>query len=99
MIFFLYTIEHTNILITLCLQKLFDCKIGLSDHTILVGITLANVALGAKVSENNFTLHRADRNIDSLFPMNPTEIAQQVFGKTVNQDVQRGTGLSWPLLG
>lgn len=76
MIFFLSTIEHTNILITRCLQKLFDCKIGLSDHTILVGISVASVALGTTVIEKHFTLNHTDGGVDSTFSMDPAKMAQ-----------------------
>lgn len=158
------TAENTNILTIPHLRELFDCQVGLSDHTMGVGVSVASVALGATVIEKHFTLNRADGGVDSSFSMEPAEMAQlvveserawqalgkvsygataaekksiqfrrslyivkdlkagdvltaenvrairpglglptkyleQVLGKVVKQDVKRGTGLSWDLLG
>jgi pseudaminic acid synthase len=158
------TAENTNILTIPHLRELFGCEVGLSDHTMGVGVSVASVALGATVIEKHFTLNRADGGVDSSFSMEPAEMAQlvveterawqamgqvsygptdaeknsiqfrrslyvvndlktgdvltqenvrairpglglpvkfleQVLGKTLKQDVKRGTGLSWKLLG
>lgn len=158
------TAQNTNILTIPHLRELFDCEVGLSDHTMGVGVSVASVALGATVIEKHFTLNRADGGVDSSFSMEPAEMAQlvveterawqalgkvsygateaekkslqfrrslyivqdlkagdvltkenvrairpglglptkylaHVLGKTVKQDVLRGTGLSWELMG
>jgi pseudaminic acid synthase len=158
------TAENTNILTIPHLRELFGCEVGLSDHTMGVGVSVASVALGATVVEKHFTLNRADGGVDSTFSMEPSEMAQlvieterawqalgkvsygptlaekksiqfrrslyvvqdikagdlltqenvrairpglglptkyleKVLGKTVKQDVKRGTGLSWDLIG
>jgi len=158
------TAGNTNILTIPHLRKLFGCEVGLSDHTMGVGVSVASVALGATVIEKHFTLSRADGGVDSAFSMEPTEMAQlvveterawqalgqvsygpteaekkslqyrrslyvvqdlkagdmltkenvrairpglglptkyleQILSKAVNQDVKRGTGLTWELLG
>jgi len=158
------TPENTNILTIPHLRELFDCEVGLSDHTMGVGVSVASVALGASVIEKHFTLSRADGGVDSAFSMEPSEMAQlvlesgrawqalgrisygptqaekkslqyrrslyvvqdikagdvltkenvrairpglglptkyleEILGKTVNQDVKRGTALGWRLLG
>lgn len=157
------TPENTNILTIPHLRELFDCEVGLSDHTMGVGVSVASVALGATVIEKHFTLNRADGGVDSTFSLEPAEMAQlvieterawqalgkvsygatkaekkstqfrrslyivkdlkagdvlskenvrairpgfglptkyleQVLGKTIRQDVRRGTALSWNLL-
>lgn len=157
------TAQNTNILTIPHLRELFDCEVGLSDHTMGVGVSVASVALGATVVEKHFTLSRADGGVDSAFSMEPAEMSQlaveserawqalgkvsygsteaekksiqfrrslyivkdlmvgdiltkenvrairpglgmptkyleQVLGKTVKQDVPRGTGLSWKML-
>jgi N-acetylneuraminate synthase len=157
------TAENTNILTIPHLRELFDCEVGLSDHTMGVGVSVASVALGASVIEKHFTLSRADGGVDSTFSMEPAEMAQlvveserawqalgqvsygatekeknslvfrrslyvvkdlkagevltrenvrairpglglapkyfeQVLGKSVNQDVRRGTALGWELI-
>lgn len=60
------------------LKDLFDCAVGLSDHTIGIGAAVASIALGATVIEKHFTLARADGGVDSAFSMEPQEMAQLV---------------------
>lgn len=158
------TATSTNILTIPHLRELFGCEVGLSDHTLGVGVAVASVALGATVIEKHFTLNRGDGGVDSAFSMEPFEMAQLVveterawqalgqvsygpteaekksiqfrrslyvvqdlkagdvltqgnvrairpglglptkywelvMGKTVKQDVKRGTALGWDLLG
>jgi pseudaminic acid synthase len=70
--------EDTNILTLPHMRELFDCEVGLSDHTMGVGVALASIALGATVIEKHFTLSRADGGVDSTFSMEPAEMAQLV---------------------
>ncbi len=72
------TAENTNILTIPHLRELFDCEVGLSDHTMGVGVSVASIALGATVIEKHFTLSRADGGVDSTFSMEPAEMAQLV---------------------
>jgi pseudaminic acid synthase len=72
------TAENTNILTIPHLRELFGCEVGLSDHTMGVGVSVASVALGAAVIEKHFTLSRADGGVDSAFSMEPAEMAQLV---------------------
>lgn len=69
---------NTNILTIPHLRELFGCEVGLSDHTMGVGVSVASVALGATVIEKHFTLSRADGGVDSAFSMEPVEMAQLV---------------------
>jgi N-acetylneuraminate synthase len=73
------TAENTNILTIPHLRELFGCEVGLSDHTMGVGVSVASVALGATVIEKHFTLNRADGGVDSTFSMEPAEMAQLVL--------------------
>jgi len=73
------TAENTNILTIPHLRELFGCEVGLSDHTMGVGVSVASVALGATVIEKHFTLNRADGGVDSSFSMEPSEMAQLVL--------------------
>lgn len=68
------TPENTNIRTIPHLRDLFDCEVGLSDHTMGVGVSVAAVALGATVIEKHFTLRRADGGVDSAFSMEPEEL-------------------------
>ncbi|MCC7598334.1 pseudaminic acid synthase [Janthinobacterium sp. FW305-129] len=72
------TAANTNILTIPHLRELFGCEVGLSDHTMGVGVSVASVALGASVVEKHFTLSRADGGVDSTFSMEPAEMAQLV---------------------
>ena len=71
--------ENTNIFTIPHLRELFGCEVGLSDHTMGVGVSVASVALGATVIEKHFTLNRADGGVDSAFSMEPAEMAQLVM--------------------
>lgn len=72
------TAENTNILTIPHMRELFDCEVGLSDHTMGVGVSIASVTLGATVIEKHFTLNRAAGGVDSSFSMEPAEMAQLV---------------------
>jgi N-acetylneuraminate synthase len=70
---------NTNILTIPHMRELFGCEVGLSDHTMGVGVSVASVALGATVIEKHFTLNRADGGVDSAFSMEPAEMSQLVI--------------------
>jgi N-acetylneuraminate synthase len=72
------TPESTNLLTIPHMAALFDCQIGLSDHTMGIGAGIAAVALGARVLEKHFTLCRADGGVDSSFSLEPEELKNLV---------------------
>ena len=60
------------------LRDLFDCEVGVSDHTIGIGVAIASVALGASVIEKHFTLARSDGGADAAFSIEPLELSDLV---------------------
>lgn len=70
--------ENSNVVSIPHMREMFGCEIGLSDHTMGVGVAVAAVAHGATVIEKHFTLSRADGGVDSSFSMEPAEMRQLV---------------------
>jgi N-acetylneuraminate synthase len=83
------TPDDTNIVTIPHMRQLFGCQVGLSDHTMGVGVSVASVALGATVIEKHFTLARADGGVDSSFSLEPHELEQLV---TETERAWRGLG-------
>ena len=72
--------ENTNLETIPLLRQIFpDCIIGLSDHTMGIGASIASIALGARVIEKHFTLSRAEGGVDSAFSMEPLEMKSLVM--------------------
>jgi len=70
--------ENSNVLTIPHMRELFDCEVGLSDHTMGIGVSVAAVAHGAVVIEKHFTLSRADGGVDSSFSLEPNELESLV---------------------
>lgn len=71
--------ENTNLNTIPHLAQLHNCIVGLSDHTMGIGVSVAAVALGASVIEKHFTLRRADGGVDSAFSLEPEELKALVI--------------------
>lgn len=70
--------KGSNLLTIPHMKELFKCNVGVSDHTLGIGVAVASMALGARVVEKHFTLSRSDGGVDSAFSLEPTEMAQLV---------------------
>lgn len=81
--------EEVNLRAMLTLHEAFHLPVGYSDHTNGTEISVAAVALGARVIEKHFTL---DKNMDGPDHMASTEPSE--FRKMVDEirDVERALG-------
>ncbi len=70
--------ENSNVLTIPHMSDLFGCEVGLSDHTMGVGASVAAVAHGATIIEKHFTLSREDGGVDSVFSLEPHELLSLV---------------------
>lgn len=83
------TPEESNINTIPHMRELFACEVGLSDHTMGIGVAVASIALGAAVVEKHFTLRRSDGGVDAAFSLEPEEMRSLV----------QETEIAWKALG
>jgi N-acetylneuraminate synthase len=81
--------EHTNLRRIPVLAEAFRVPIGLSDHTLGIGVPIAAVGFGACLIEKHVTLDRGDGGVDSAFSLEPAELAALVVE----------SGRAWQALG
>ena len=62
---------HVNRILTL--REKFGVDVGLSDHTLGIGVSVAAIALGATVIEKHLTIKRSDGGHDAAFSLEPDE--------------------------
>ena len=72
------TPENSNLLTIPHMRELFGCEVGLSDHTMGIGTSVAAVALGATVIEKHFTLDRDLPGPDHKLSLPPGEFALMI---------------------
>ena len=70
---------NSNILTIPHMRKLFNCQVGLSDHTLGIGVAVATVALGVTFIEKHFTLSRSYGGPDADFSLEPEEMKNLVI--------------------
>lgn len=66
--------EIVNLNFMNTLQKIYDCEIGYSDHTLGYAISLAAIAKGAKIIEKHFTLDKNMEGWDHKVSADPKDL-------------------------
>ena len=70
--------EEMNLKTIPHMKALFQCPVGLSDHSLGIGASVCAVALGAVIIEKHFTLSRKTKTLDSFFSIEPKELKELV---------------------
>jgi len=70
--------EDSNLRTIPHLREMFGVQVGLSDHTMGVGASVAAIAMGATLVEKHFTHSRAEGGVDSAFSLEPPELQSLV---------------------
>ena len=70
--------EQVNLRAMLTLRAAFDVPVGYSDHTEGIEISIAAVAMGARIIEKHFTLDRRMKGPDHMASLEPEEFGRMV---------------------
>lgn len=90
-------VKDVNLLAMLTLKEAFKVKVGYSDHTLGLEVSIAAVALGATVIEKHFTLDRGLQGPDHKASLEPEELKGMV--KAIrNIELALGDGTKKPSL-
>jgi len=71
--------KDSNIITIPHLKEKFNCEVGLSDHTLGIGASVAAISHGATLIEKHITLNKNDEGIDSKFSLEPLEMKNLVI--------------------
>lgn len=72
--------EDVNLRAMLAMKERFQLNIGYSDHTAGIEVSIAAVAMGAKVIEKHFTMDRRLPGPDHMASLEPEELSEMVQG-------------------
>lgn len=70
--------KDVNLKAMLTIKEKFDISIGYSDHTLGTEVSIAAVALGAKVIEKHFTIDRKMEGPDHAASLEPKELKEMI---------------------
>ena len=87
--------NHVNLRVLKTLSEKFGLTVGYSDHTLGIEVSIAAVALGARIIEKHFTISRDLEGPDHLASLVPEELKSLVEGiRHVEQAL--GSGVKQP---
>lgn len=81
--------SDANLLTIPHLKNLFNCNVGLSDHTMGIAAPIVAVGLGAVCIEKHLCMDRSEKGVDSEFSLEPEEFKIMV-GEVKNAFDSRG---------
>lgn len=87
--------EEVNLKAMLTLSNAFGLPVGYSDHTMGTEVSIAAVAMGAKIIEKHFTLDRKLDGPDHLASMEP-EMLKKMIHQIRNVELSIGDGRKIP---
>lgn len=87
--------EDVNLNAMLTIKNSFDVRVGYSDHTRGIEVSIAAVALGAEVIEKHFTIDKNMEGPDHKASLEPKELKQMVDAIR-NIEKALGTGIKKP---
>lgn len=71
--------DKVNLKAMITLKNKFNCNIGYSDHTQGIEVSLAAVAMGARIIEKHFTLDKQMKGPDHQASISPMELESMVL--------------------
>ena len=71
--------EDVNLRAMLTMENELGVKVGYSDHTEGIEVSIAAVAIGATIIEKHFTLDRSMKGPDHAASLEPHELKQMIF--------------------
>ncbi|MCH8904449.1 MAG: N-acetylneuraminate synthase family protein, partial [Bacteroidetes bacterium] len=63
--------NESNLLTIPAMREIFNCHIGLSDHTPGIGVAVGSVALGTRLIEKHLKLKGDNTGVDAAFSLDP----------------------------
>jgi N,N'-diacetyllegionaminate synthase len=84
-----------NLRAMLAMAEMFEVRVGYSDHTLGIEVSIAAVALGAAVIEKHFTLDRNMEGPDHRASLEPDELKAMVAAIR-NVEAALGSGIKMP---
>ena len=67
--------KYANVSSIDAMRSKYKCEVGLSDHTLGVGVACAAISYGASIVEKHITLNSNEDGIDSSFSMDPKDFS------------------------